>query len=91
MAPKSASFQMFFLSAEMVKGVLSPSLKAEGNLYLQKVKEKVIEKEHHEWIATGLMYQSVKEFKSLEVSIKTGCHKILKLITLLNIIWFMFL
>ncbi len=38
----------------------------------QKVKEKVIEKEHHEWIATGLMYRSVKEFKSLEVSIKIG-------------------
>ncbi len=26
----------------------------------QKVKEKVIEKEHHEWIATGFMYQSVR-------------------------------
>ncbi len=38
--------------------------------YEKKVKEKVIEKEHHEWIATGLMYQSVKEFKPLEVSIK---------------------
>ncbi len=38
----------------------------------QKVKEKVIEKERHEWIATGMMYQRVKETKSLEVSIKTG-------------------
>ncbi len=36
----------------------------------QKVKEKVIENERYEWIATGLMYQSVKEFKPLEVSIK---------------------
>ncbi len=26
----------------------------------QKVKEKIIEKEHHEWIATGLTYRSVK-------------------------------
>ncbi len=33
----------------------------------KEVTEKVIEKEHYEWIATGLMYRSVKEFKSLEV------------------------
>ncbi len=39
-------------------------------MYLQKLKEKVIENEQHEWIANGLMYQSVKEFKSLEVRIK---------------------
>ncbi len=36
----------------------------------QKVKEKVIEKEYHKWIATSIMYTSVKEIKSLEVCIK---------------------
>ncbi len=38
----------------------------------QKVKENIIEKEHHEWIAKGLMYRSVKEFNPFEVSITQG-------------------
>ncbi len=55
-----------------VKNVLNTGIIMKIDQWKQKVKEKVIEKEHLEWIATGLMYESVKEFKSLEVSIKTG-------------------
>jgi hypothetical protein len=36
------------------------------------VKEKVMQKEHHEWKATCYMYRSSNEFKALDVNIKHG-------------------
>ncbi len=53
-----------------VSNALNTGIIMKIDQWKQKVKEKVIEKEYHEWIATSMMYRSVKEFKSLEVSIK---------------------
>ncbi len=53
-----------------VTNALNTGIIMKINQWKQKVKESVIEKDHHEWIATGLICQSVKESKSLEMSIK---------------------
>ncbi len=48
------------------------NFQSNGLLKVISPQEKGIEKEYHEWIATSMTYRSVKEFKLLEVSIKTG-------------------
>ncbi len=58
------------MSKNKITNALNTGIIIKIDQWKQKVKEKVMEKEHHEWIATGMRYQSVKEFKSLEVAIK---------------------
>ncbi len=48
-----------------VSNALNTGIIMKIDQWKQKVTEKVIEKEYHEWIATSMMYRSVKEFKSL--------------------------
>ncbi len=55
-----------------VSNALNTGIIMKIDQWKQKVKEKIIEKEYHEWIAISVMNRRAKEFKSLEVRIKTG-------------------
>jgi hypothetical protein len=57
---------------EYVTTALETGVFMSQSQWKRKVKEKIIEKEHQEWTATGFMYRGAMDFKKIGVDINMG-------------------